>query len=349
MTNSTSLRCGFIGCGHVAHEYAATLANTPLVQVAACADLDTGRAQAFAAQHGIPLAAPIKTILNRTVIDLVVVLTHPDSHIALARQAVAAGLPVYVEKPLGADPTETADLLDEADQAGVLVGAAPDTLLAPPVQAARAALDAGTIGPVVGAEAALLSPGPEAWHPAPEPFYRPGLGPLGDMAPYYLSVLAYLLGPVADVRAAATMSRNPRTIATGPHAHTTFTSHAPTHATALLATTTGVPVTFTASFDIAATSRPHLEIYGTDATLVLPDPNFHDGPVRLRRRGHREWTELDQTDHARQPVGRGMGVVELANAVLGRGLQQTTGRLAHNVVETIHAVGRGALDETATG
>lgn len=83
MTISSPLRCGFIGCGQVAHEYATTLTDTPLVQIAACADLDTGRAQAFATQYGIPLAAPPKTILNPTVIDLVVVLTNPESHTAL--------------------------------------------------------------------------------------------------------------------------------------------------------------------------------------------------------------------------------------------------------------------------
>jgi predicted dehydrogenase len=339
-TSSTPLRCGIIGCGQVAHQYAATLATASLVQLTACADLDADRAEAFAAQYRIPLATRAENILNRDVIDLAVVLTQPDSHVTLARQAVVAGIPVYVEKPLGLDPTETAQLLDEADRARVLVGAAPDTFLAPPAQTARAALDAGDIGTVVAAEAALLSPGPEAWHTAPEVFYQPGLGPLGDMAPYYLATLAYLLGPITHVHAAATTSRNPRTILTGARAGATFRTHAPTHTSALLTTATGVPVTVAASFDIAATSRPHLEIYGTDGTLVLPDPNFHDGPVRLRRRGQREWTELTQNEPT-QPPGRGMGVLDLASAVLGHTTQQATGHLAHNVVEVIHAIGHG--------
>ena len=345
-----SLRCGLIGCGQVAHQYAATLAGSPLVQLVACADLDRARAQAFASQHRIPLAAPTENILHRDVIDLAVVLTQPDSHVAIARRAVTAGLPVYVEKPLGLDPADTAALLDEADRAGVLVGAAPDTFLAPPVQTARAALDAGCVGAVVAAEAALLSSGPETWHATPEPFYQPRLGPLGDMAPYYLATLAHLLGPITDVHAAATTCRNPRTLATGARAGTTFISHAPTHAAALLATATGVPVTFTASFDVSASSRPHLEIYGTDGTLVLPDPNFHAGSVRLRGRGSREWIELVQDEPSPSTtIGRGIGVLDLARAMLGQSIQQATGRLAHNVVETIDAIGRGALTETRAG
>ncbi len=301
-TSSTPLRCGIIGCGQVAHQYAATLATTPLVQLTACADLDADRAQAFAAQYRIPFVARAENILNRDAIDLAVVLTQPDSHVTLARRAVVAGIPVYVEKPLGLDPTDTAELFDEANRAGVLVGAAPDTFLAPPVQTARAALDHGAIGAVVAAEAALLSSGPETWHTTPEAFYQPGLGPLGDMAPYYLATLAYLLGPITHVHAAATTSRNPRTIVTGARAGATFGAHAPTHASALLTTAIGVPVTVSASFDVAATSRPHLEIYGTDGTLVLPDPNFHDGPVRSAAEANESGQNLSRTNQPRPPV-----------------------------------------------
>ncbi|MEU6408278.1 hypothetical protein [Microbispora sp. NPDC046933] len=174
--------------------------------------------------------------------------------------------------------------------------------------------------PVQGDSAALPSPGPERWHPHPEPIYD--LGPLLDMGPYYLTTLIHLLGPVTSVRGASAVTRPLRTKVSGD----TFTSTTPTHVDALLQTADGASVTVTTSFDAQGTTR-HLEIYGTDGTLVLPDPNFHHGIVRLRHRGETTWDSLAPALPRVDVVGRGMGLLDLADALKDRARAQATGDL----------------------
>ena len=42
-----------------------------------------------------------------------------------------------------------------------------------------------------------------------------------------------------------------------------------------------------------ATRYRNIEVYGTEATLSVPNPNTFDGPVRIKRNGDEEWTEVE--------------------------------------------------------
>ncbi|WP_433496795.1 Gfo/Idh/MocA family protein [Sphaerimonospora sp. CA-214678] len=331
-----SIRCAIVGCGLIADEYAHTLNASSLVDLVSCSDLDIDRARAFAARHTIPNVESFEHLDA----DLVVVLTPPSEHVGVASAAMRSGMSVYVEKPLAVSSSEAEALLGLATRHGVLIGAAPDTLLAPPIQSAAQALAAGLIGEPVAATAALLSPGPERWHPRPESIY--GLGPLLDMGPYYLTALIHLLGPVVSVRGATTLRRPLRTKVSGD----TFTATAPTHVEALLETAAGVALTLTTSFDIQGTTRPHLEIYGTDGTLLLPDPNFHHGVVRLRRRGEATWDTIPPAP-SRSVVGRGMGVLDLAEALRTNGRGKATANLALHVLHVIETIEQAAATGTS--
>lgn len=336
-----AVRCAIVGCGMVAEEYAATLAAAGRPQLVACADLDARRAEAFAVRHRLTYRPSLEALLGAGDIELLMVLTPPATHMKLAHQAIKAGVSVYVEKPLCLNRGEATGVLVEAERHGVRVGAAPDTFLGPAVQTASQAIKACAIGEPLSADAALLSCGPENWHPAPEPFYAAELGPLLDMGPYYLSVLTYLLGPVTHVVGAMTSTRSRRTIRTGPRAGEHFAAGAPTRVDALFRTSTGLPVTFAASFDTVATVRPHLEIYGTEGTLQLPDPNFHDGEVRLRRRGQDTWSVLPTGLGG--VSGRGMGVVDLADAIAEQRPHRAVGERARHVLAVAEAIHEASL------
>lgn len=339
------VRVGIVGCGQIAHEYAATIAASGTATVVACADASPGAAVQFAERHGIGRVLIVDDLLDPDVVDIAVMLTPPHTHATLAHRAIAARLPgVWVEKPLASSHDDAQRLLAAADQAGTLLAAAPDTVLGAPTRTAHAAISEGLIGEVLGASAAYLSAGPERWHPAPEPFHAAGIGPLADMGPYYLASLIRLLGPIASVTASSCLTRPTRTIATGPRAGATFTAHAPTHVTALLSTRAGVPVTFVASFDSAGSKSPHLEIHGTAGTLLLPDPNFHDGDVLLRAAGRRDWTTLDPRPGA--GLSRGAGVLELAAAVSDGGELVCSGQAAAHVTAVIDTIAQAAIGPT---
>jgi predicted dehydrogenase len=338
------VRCAIAGCGAVANEYVQTLEGSALVDVVACVDVDMERARAFAMRHHVPRALELDEALEDDYVELLIVLTPPSTHIAVAQAAVTSGTSVYVEKPLALTGDAAAGLLTLADRHQVLVGGAPDTYLAPPAGSALTAIAEGRIGKPLAASAALLTAGPERWHPEPEGFYEPGLGPLADMGPYYLSQLVHLLGSIAQVDAATGTTNARRTIRSGTRAGRVFHTQALTHVETVLQSVTGVTTALTVSSDVQASARPHLEIYGSEGTLVLPDPNFHQGTVRIRCRDQSGWRDLPtRAERSGHPVGRGMGVFELAAALRTAEPHRATGYQALHVCRILDAIRRAAM------
>ena len=66
----------------------------------------------------------------------------------------------------------------------------------------------------------------------------------------------------------------------------------PTHTAAVLTFASGVIGTAQMSFDVWDSDLPVIEIYGTEGTLSLANPNHFDGDVRVRRHGEADWTVL---------------------------------------------------------
>ena len=336
-----ALRVGIVGIGNISGQYLATLPHLDGVRVTAVADLDHARAVAVADTHeGVRAAAPAE-LLAAADVDLVLNLTVPQAHAEVALAAIAAGKHVYNEKPLALTTADGRRVLDAADAAGVRVGCAPDTVLGTGTQTARQRLDAGGIGVPVAATAFMVSPGPERWHPSPEFFYRTGGGPLLDMGPYYLTALVTLLGPVRRVSGMTATPRATRTVGSGPLAGTDFPVEVPTHVTGALEHANGAVSTLLMSFDVWAAELPRIEVYGTEGSLSVPDPNGFGGPVRLFHRDSPEWTEVPASAGYRD-AGRGCGVADLAAAIAGGHAHRASGELALHVLDVMESLLRAA-------
>ena len=169
-----------------------------------------------------------------------------------------------------------------------MLGAAPDTFLGTAGQTARAAIDDGLIGTPFAATSFVRSTRVEAWHPNPGFFFQPGGGPALDMGPYHIAALVNLLGPIAEVAGATTAPTRSIALTGGREP---IEVAVPTTATAILRTVSGALVTVLYSFDVWDTTLPQIEVYGTEGTLALPDPNHHDRAVLIKRR---EDTPLDR-------------------------------------------------------
>jgi predicted dehydrogenase len=241
-------------------------------------------------------------------------------HAQIARAALAAGKSVYGEKPLALELTDGVRLLEQARGAGLRVGCAPDTFLGAGIQTCRKLIDDGAIGTPVAANAFFQSPGPERWHPRPHSFYQRGAGPVFDMAPYYLTALVVLLGPAR------------REITSQPLAGTFMDVEVPTHVASVIDFRAGPVATLVTSFDVQASRPRNIEIYGTEGTLAVPDPNTFGGPVQIRLRGDLEWRDVPLT-HANAAQSRGIGLVEMARAVRAGRAQRASGELACHVLE----------------
>lgn len=334
----TPARVGIVGCGNVTGLYLPGCAAFPSIELAACADRDPARATALAERGGFP-AMSIEALLADPSIEIVLNLTPPTAHAGVTRAAIAAGKHVFTEKPFATDRADAEAILAEADAAGVRIGGAPDTFLGVGLQTARAVLDGGTIGEVGFATAAVAHLGPERWHPDPDHFYAPGGGPLLDMGPYYVTALVHLLGPVATVAAVARGVGGERRIGSGPREGQTVPVAVPTTVIASLTFASGAIGSLIASFDAAATELPHFELHGNRGSLVLGDPNWFDGSVRLHGL-EGDWTEVPFT--ADPSIGRGIGLADLIEAIRLDRPARASGALASHVLDVLLSIEEAA-------
>ena len=94
--------------------------------------------------------------------------------------------------------------------------------------------------------------------------------------------------------------------------------------------------TIITSFDVWAAKLPRIEIYGTEGTLSVPDPNGFGGPVRIRRAEEKEWSEVPLTPgYAEQ--SRGVGVADMAHALQSGRPHRANGEMAYHVLDIMHA------------
>ena len=329
-------KVGIIGCGNISGIYLQAGDKFPILDVVACADLDLERARAKAAEYDIK-AYSVDEMLADPEIEIVINLTIPAAHTEVASAAVAAGKHPYSEKPLGLDRADGRALLDQAAAAGLRVGNAPDTFLGGGIQTCRKLIDDGWIGDPLGATAFMTAPGHERWHPDPEFFYKAGGGPMFDMGPYYLTALVSLLGPVRRVTGSTRASYAERTITSAPKFGQKIQVEIPTYVTGILDFAAGPIGTILTSFDTWAADLPRIEIYGTQGTLSVPDPNTFGGPVRVRRAGADAWSEIPLT-HIYAENSRGLGVADMAHAIRSNRPHRANGELAFHVLDIMCAI-----------
>jgi predicted dehydrogenase len=324
-------RVAIVGCGVISRTYAHTISQLGFVELAACVDEDADRAEALASEFG---ARPrqLDAVLHDPEIDAVVNLTPPLAHSAVSRTALEAGKATFSEKPLGVELAEGQELVARASASGTRLGCAPDTFLGAGLQTARAVIDRGDIGEPLAANAFMLGSGPESWHPSPSIFYQHGAGPLLDMGPYYLTTLVQLLGPARSVSAAARISRAQRPILSEPRRGELIDVEVPTHVGSLVEFASGAIATLVTSFDVQATRYFNIEVYGSEATLSVPNPNTFGGPVRLKRNGDDAWTDVELLP-AHLPQQRGIGLADMLWAQRSGRPHRTSSALALHVLE----------------
>ena len=326
-----------IGCGNISGIYLKNLNTFQSTEVVACADLNLDRAQAKAAEYDIPRACAVEQLLSDPAVEIVLNLTIPRAHASMCMQALEAGKHVYVEKPLAVNYMDGRRLMEFASGRDLTVGAAPDTFMGGGLQTCRKLIDDGAIGQPVAATAFMLCHGHESWHPDPAFYYHEGGGPLFDMGPYYLTDMVSLLGPVARVTGLARITFPERTITSQPKHGEVIKVKVPTHTAGVLDFASGAIATLVTSFDVWSAEVPRIEIYGTDGTLSLPDPNTFGGPVRLRKAGEKEWTEIPLT-HGYTDNSRGLGLADMAEAIQTGRPHRASGEMALHVLEIMEAI-----------
>jgi predicted dehydrogenase len=346
MMQTTKL--GIVGCGYISGAYLVGGARSRLVSVKSVTDIDMSLAVAKAAAHGVT-AVSLDEMLNDPEIQIIVNLTPPQAHAEIGRRAIAAGKHVYSEKPFAITLAEARELVATADAAGLRVGSAPDTFLGAAHQTVRSIIDEGQIGKVVGGAVIFATAGMEMWHPNPFFFFQKGGGPVLDIGCYPITQLVNCLGPVESVVAHASKGRETRIVTSEPHRGKEIKVEVPTTVNGVLAFAGGANVSFTASWDIWKHTRHPIEFYGTEGSILNPDPNFFGGSVKVSVQNG-EWTEVPldgrpfgtptrHMDDGRMVADYRMaGVFDMACAIVEGRPHRANGELALHVLEIMEAL-----------
>lgn len=331
---------GIVGCGNISSAYLKAAANFEILDIRAVADIDPAAAQARASEFGLK-AVHLDEVFVDPRVEIILNLTVPKAHVEVGLWALSSGKHVYSEKPLGVDFASGRKLMQEAECRGLQIGCAPDTFLGGSHQTARALVDQGLLGRPVGGTATFMCPGHERWHPNPAFYYEAGGGPMLDMGPYYVTDLVNLLGPVAKVAGLTATPRRTRTITSAPRNGEVIPVDIPTHVAGLLAFANGAVVQITMSFDVAGHRHLPLEIYGTEGTLIVPDPNHFGGQIQHLKKGG-DWREVETTMPYADGNYRSIGLADMAHALRSHRPARASGALALHVLEVMEAIGRAA-------
>ena len=330
-------KIGIIGCGNIMYAYASARDRFDILDIVACADLLPERAQAKAEEFNIPKACTVDELLADPDVEIVVNLTVPKVHAQIALATIEAGKHAYSEKPLAVTREDGRKLLAAATEKNLRVGCAPDTFMGAGGQTCRKLIDDGWIGRPIGASAYMMGHGPERWHPDPDFFYHTGAGPLFDMGPYYLTALTNLLGATDSVAASATISFPERIIGSQPHYGEIIHVDTPTHVNGILQFAGGAVGTICTSFDVWGSTHVPIEIYGTEGSMTVPDPNTFGGTIRVKRAEHENWTDVPFT-HGYSEQNRGIGVADMAYAIRSGRPHRASGAMAFHVLDIMHSL-----------
>ena len=351
----TSLRVGLIGTGRISDIYLKNCKLFEGLDIVACGSLNRAESEAKAAQFDVPLVLSPDEILTHPDIDAVLNLTIPAAHAEISLRALENGKHVYAEKPFVTDLADGRRILEKAASRGLKVGNAPDTFFGGRWQTLRKALDSGVIGEPTGIAAFVPTHGVERHHPNPDFYYAKGGGPLLDLGPYYLAVMVFLLGPVARVVGLNRKTFPERMIENGPRNGEMMPVEVDTHCQSLFEFESGVVGQMMVSFDVWESETPRLEVYGTEGTLCIPDPdpgdgaNIFQGPVWLRTRGTSRWTmrprpiapadwAVMENTHGLNFDARGVGLAELAQAVREDREPRASGALGQHLCEIMEGM-----------
>lgn len=329
-------KIGIIGSGTIAETYLQTLEDKfDNVEIVACSDLVMEKAQSLADDFGIR-ACTNEELLSDPEIEIVINAMTPQAHTSVNLAILEAGKHIYCEKPLALNLEEAKMIVEKAKSLGLCICGAPDHFMSAPVQAARRFIDQGKLGNVIHVVANIAQPGPECWHPSPAFYYKEGGGPVLDLGPYYMGALISILGPVKKVFCVNRKTYEERTITSAQYYGTVMKVEVPTFYQCIIEFACGAVCSLLASFDTWLSTGVDIEIHGTKASMLLPNPGFWGGKPRVLTKEDyaRVWNEVGFLPHLVDsqkrydfftpldlPAGsspleqRGWGVADMASAI----------------------------------
>ena len=324
-------RVAIVGCGVISRTYAHTISQLGFVELVACVDQDEARAAELAATFGTQPRS-LDDVLSDPDIDAVVNLTPPVAHAAVSGASLDAGKATFSEKPLGVDFADGQALVAAQHETEPHWDAHP---IRSSVRGCRRHARSLT-----AAISANQSPRTRSCSdPVPKVGTRTlrfSISTAPDRSSTWVRTTSRPLSSCSDrlepLAASARISHARRQIRSEPRRGELIDVEVPTHVASLVEFVSGPIATLVTSFDVQATRYANIEVYGTEATLAVPNPNTFGGPVRVKRNGDESWTDIELLP-THLPQQRGIGLGDMLWAQRSGRAHRTSSTLALHVLE----------------
>ncbi|MGD9846433.1 MAG: Gfo/Idh/MocA family protein [Variibacter sp.] len=195
-------RIAVLGLGMAVAPHAKSLLDLrDRVEVAAAYSPTAARRDAFAKQFDFPLADDLDAILADPAIDMVAVLTPPNTHRDIVSRAARAGKHILLEKPLEVSTARAVELVEACEAAGVTLGVVLQHRFRQAGRRLAALLRENALGPIVGCSTSIRLWRPQSYYDEPGrgTKARDGGGVLITQAIHTLDLMLSLAGDVAEV------------------------------------------------------------------------------------------------------------------------------------------------------
>jgi len=195
------MKFALLGCGRIAEKHVHALAHLPGASVVGVCDLDVVRARSFAARAGGEAFTDIDDMLRRARPDIVSVLTPSGLHAEHARQVLAAGVSVIIEKPMALRFEDGEALVRLADANRARIFVVKQNRFHPTVLRLRREFEAGRFGRIVLGTVRVRWTRNQAYYDA-EPWRGTWAwdgGVLANQASHHVDLLQWMMGDVESV------------------------------------------------------------------------------------------------------------------------------------------------------
>jgi predicted dehydrogenase len=189
---SSTIGLVVVGYGYWGPNIVRNVAERPELRLVGLCERDELRATEFRSRYAGKRVYPdFDEVLLDPRVEAVAIATPPATHYTLARRALEAGKHVLVEKPLATTPSQALELVELAEQAGLVLMPGHTFLYSPSVGKVRQLIRNNVVGEVYFVTSSRMNLG----------IYQAD-GVVLDLAPHDVSILTYWLDePVVQVAA----------------------------------------------------------------------------------------------------------------------------------------------------
>ena len=181
---TTPIQVGVVGCGYWGPNLVRNFRSLPDCRLRMMCDISEQRLKHLRSLYPeVEAETEYDHMLNGANLDAVVIATAVNLHYSMAKASLLAGKHTMIEKPMARSSAECEELIEIAQQKGLVLMVGHTFLYSPAVRKIKEIVDCGDIGEIRYISARRLSLG----------LFQKDINAAWDLAPHDISIILYIM------------------------------------------------------------------------------------------------------------------------------------------------------------